>query len=895
MRTLPSDTTVLSANAEPVQTKGDNHFSHLLEQEEITFKEVEYYLQAGEPTWPHGWILHLSVISQQISSLLRTILPMLKEQGVAFRVVKDTETAKSILNGNMGLVQLGKVMAIYPENDSQALTIAQQLISITKGYKGPDILTDRHLGGTVYARYGCIGTITNGKDKQGNELYFYDNNTQVSPWHYSIPFELPSNIHWPFGIIASPNALQTDPLPANKVKATGVLKEDARGNVLQGLFLEKWWKIRQCVIKEGKYAMVTDDAGRDIQHRLEWQYHLHSTLYGKVPIPKVYAYLKEERNHYLVIESIKGRSLDLVIKDIFADRPWADLDKKDQLRLIEFALQLLNIVNAYHSNGYVHRDINPGNFLVKKDGTIVLIDLELSYSIRQQMPDPPFRYGTSWFMSPEQMRIETPTAQEDIYAVGATLLSIFTGLLPSKFSTETIATGIEQLQFFIQDENLSLLILQCFNDDPSERPLLPTLRSSVQAFKERTQSEVQAKASRQTFIPSAEEIQQLLEESINSLASETFTAKNGLWFSKTIQQPDYAYYQMDECSIYPGLGIGVSGVLSLLSQLHMFSISIRSCIPSYQEGLSYVLTADIKQPEVGNGLYTGSAGIALALATALQASLVKDAEAVRKKILSHLGNINSNDHNIAAGTAGQIIAAIQCNKKVPNLELRKAIEAKVLLLQQTQQTDGSWISGNGENAQKIFGFGHGAAGTIYSLLCYAEYFKDETVLPAARKGLEWLMKYRYKKGNLYRWLYSDRNKNMFPGFNEGFAGIAFVFIKAYQVLKDVRYKQVAEGVLLNFPVHLSARDLSFGSGAAGIGELYLEAFKTFNDQRWKERADWIATFLIHQCKRKKGASAYWIIDESHTTTADLLTGNSGVSYYILGYLTQESPSHPFLV
>jgi hypothetical protein len=131
-------------------------FSVLLNKYGLAYVRSEYYWMVGAPTKVQGWILHLSVIKIQILDLLNLIIPELIEGSVPFKIVIDLDTAGSLLDGNLGYIHLGKLVSIYPENDLQALQLAQKMITLTSSFKGPAIPTDFHLGSILYTRYGSF-------------------------------------------------------------------------------------------------------------------------------------------------------------------------------------------------------------------------------------------------------------------------------------------------------------------------------------------------------------------------------------------------------------------------------------------------------------------------------------------------------------------------------------------------------------------------------------------------------------------------------------------------------------------------------------------------------------------------------------------------------------------
>lgn len=88
-----------------------------------------------------------------------------------------------------------------------------------------------------------------------------------------------------------------------------------------------------------------------------------------------------------------------------------------------------------HSQGYVHCDIKPDNFLVSRDGDVKLIDFTISQKIRKGIAKlwggrSRNIQGTRSYMSPEQIRGERLDPRSDIYSFGCVLFEMVTGKLP---------------------------------------------------------------------------------------------------------------------------------------------------------------------------------------------------------------------------------------------------------------------------------------------------------------------------------------------------------------------------------------------------------------------------------------------------------------------------------
>lgn len=127
--------------------------------------------------------------------------------------------------------------------------------------------------------------------------------------------------------------------------------------------------------------------------------------------------------YYLVTELVSG--LDLR-KQVVKYGPLSDLAAAS---VIAQAAQGL----AYaHAQGIVHRDVKPGNLLVRKDGRVKVLDLGLAGSMLEEESMRLGRVvGTMDYIAPEQIRsADTVGPTADIYALGCTLYYAVTGQVP---------------------------------------------------------------------------------------------------------------------------------------------------------------------------------------------------------------------------------------------------------------------------------------------------------------------------------------------------------------------------------------------------------------------------------------------------------------------------------
>jgi len=855
-------------------------YTNILKFLGIDYKSAEYYIKVGEIAKPHGWVLHISVVLSQVGDLMQRLIPFLATEGIAFKIAMNESASEDLLSGNLGIAQIGKIVAIYPENDDAALMLAKKLIELTKSFKGPAVPTDICLGSVVYTRYESFKPIIKADHNGQEEKYFYTKDGQLIKDSDSIPFSMPAGVIWPFKELTDP-AGNTAPIFFNRLyKIIDILKNDPRGNVFKGLYLKSLFQVKKCVLKQGFSNSNSDKSGRDIQDRLNWQYELYKKLSDDVPMPKIYGLIHEPSYTMLAMEFISGVSLYQKAMDVNPlSQSWQNISIRTSLKLINYGIQITLTIDKMHKRGYVHRDIIPVNFLIDKKDRIKLIDMELAYSLGDQQPDPPFTLGTSGFMSPEQEAAQKPTIAQDIYSLGATLLCLFTGLTPVKFYTRNASSLATKLEFFIGNYEVAQILANCLQRDPSSRPPISSIVTGLSSFATQTKALIGRNSKYQAKQLSNIELKGLLSAGVIGLGRAPVISANGLWYSKKITAPNYSGLINKEYTKYPGLGEGMAGPLYLLARLKTLGIDIDACKVRYDDSWRFIEETYLTSiSELAPGLYNGAAGLALTLAEGIHSGMLENTSDNREKIRLCL-ELDSTELSVAAGTSGRGIAVMQCAQLL-SAEHSKAILNKIvddLLIK--KKNDGSWLMPlpkKNRETKQTNDLGFDDAGLLWFLMDYVLVYPNNEIQKVLEDMLSRLLKTRDLKKNIIEHIATKQSYEQ----GDGGKGLILLFIKAYETLHDNKYKDFAVSALLKYPPCIVNNNFTQQNGLAGIGELYLEALRVFKEDQWKSRADWIAGVFNNTVCRREDGSGYWMLEERNNPTADLLTGMSGILHFL---------------
>ena len=189
-------------------------------------------------------------------------------------------------------------------------------------------------------------------------------------------------------------------------------------------------------------------------------------------IVAVYDWGKVNNTYFIAMEYVNGRTLAEILKD---------RKQLTHTQAADIARDVASALSCAHDNGVVHRDIKPGNILVRADGVVKVADFgiarALDASTDEALTQTGLVMGTAAYLSPEQAQGAQPDPRSDLYSLGVVMYEMVGGRPPyvgnSSLSVayqhvHAVPEPLKKLNQFVPLE-FEAVVAKCMAKSPDKR------------------------------------------------------------------------------------------------------------------------------------------------------------------------------------------------------------------------------------------------------------------------------------------------------------------------------------------------------------------------------------------------------------------------------------------
>lgn len=231
-------------------------------------------------------------------------------------------------------------------------------------------------------------------------------------------------------------------MTSNRFQIGSEIGYGGRGQVYRGL---DTWLERDVALKFLREEFAADPNERR-------RFELEAKYLAKLDhenIVRVYDRVELDGKFAMVMEFVRGTSLKYRIDPRRAGRVEEDWKRSRRAKglsvreSVNIASQIASALSAAHDLGLVHRDVKPGNVMIRPDNHVKVLDFGLSKlgprtaegshetSTTETMVTPIGGIpGTLAYMAPERLQGQVATAQADQFSLAVVVFEMFTGQRP---------------------------------------------------------------------------------------------------------------------------------------------------------------------------------------------------------------------------------------------------------------------------------------------------------------------------------------------------------------------------------------------------------------------------------------------------------------------------------
>ncbi|MEU2336037.1 class IV lanthionine synthetase LanL [Streptomyces sp. NPDC006654] len=791
-----------------------------------------------------GWKLHVSATAASAPDVLVKSLAVLLHEEATFKFVRSLKQVSALNSRATPRGNSGKFITVYPPSDGAAARIALELHRATAGLAGPRILSDQPYApnSLVHYRYGAFVGRRRLSD-QGLLVWFIEDpdgnpvedkrTGQYSPPPWAVsPF--PASVPLP------PQQRKTGGRPVllgGRFSVREAIRHTNKGGVYRGTDVTTGAPV---VIKEARPHVEGDASGSDVRDWLRAEARTLEKLKGTGLAPEPLAMFETGGHLFLAQEEVPGVPLRTWVAERFRDVGGA----RYRADALAQAGRLVELVAAAHAHGCVLRDFTPGNVMVRPDGELRLIDLELAV-LKDDAPLPT-TVGTPGFSAPERLVGAPVSPTADYYSLGATVCFVLAGKVPNLLPEEPDTRPAEQR--FAEwltacDETLHLpagvpeTILGLTRDDPAKRwdPLRARTTLAHPTPPHPATAPTHPAAGADSAVQIA--ISGMVDHLVDSMTPDD---ERRLWPVSTLAG------ETDPCTVQQG----AAGVLAVLTRY--FELTGDPRLPDLISTAGNWIIARTGTRSIRPGLHFGGRGIAWALYDAGRA--VDDRALTDHALALALAPLEPTpSHDITHGCAGSGLAAAHLWHRTGDPRLAALVVDAADRLAAAAQPEPSGVSWpvpaeavSEEAGKRYLGFAHGTAGIGCFLLTAAAVSERPEHLELALAAGEHLVANAVLVGRAAQWPAQATDPPTAPYWCHGSAGIGSFLVRLWQRTGDRRFGDLARGAADAVVERASRAALAQCHGLAGNGDFLLDLAAATGDPEHRAAAAYLARLVVSE-------------------------------------------------
>lgn len=163
-------------------------------------------------------------------------------------------------------------------------------------------------------------------------------------------------------------------------------------------------------------------------------------------LPKFYEIFNEYGRYFIIMEYIKGKTLEKIINSSTSPVPVGEA--------VKWTIEILDILDYLHntfSSPIVYRDLKPANIIITPEDDVRLIDFGIARYYNPDKNTDTLRLGSPGYAAPEQYKgMGQSCPQSDIFSLGVVLYHMITKYDPTE--TPYHLPAIKSLNPSITDE-----------------------------------------------------------------------------------------------------------------------------------------------------------------------------------------------------------------------------------------------------------------------------------------------------------------------------------------------------------------------------------------------------------------------------------------------------------